>query len=137
MNRKPMTDDAIARVVRTLRELQSGGLALPNLPDTARPDAGLAKEVPPWISHLSLLADGRCAWLFCEPDPGVAHDQPGQVVLDLPAGRYLIDTFDPASRTCVARESAAAPPLVIGLVHTGTPVLLWIRPITDRRPAGG
>lgn len=122
-----MADDAIARVVSALRDLQLGGIALPNLPATARPASHLVKKVPPWISHFSLLAEGPCAWLYCEPDAGVAYSHPGQAVIDFPAGRYLIDTFETAARVCIARESAAATPLVIGLAHTGAPVLLWIR----------
>lgn len=127
-----MAEEAIARVTRVLEDLRLGGIALPALSGTARLAEGLVKQAPPWILRFSCLADGPRVWLYCEPDPAVQYNVPGQVVLDVPPGRYFIDTFDPASRACVARESAAAPPLVIGLAHAGAPALLWIRPAADR-----
>ena len=123
-----MTDDSIGCIKRVIRDLRFGGVELPEAAGAAASAADIVKKIPSWVSRFSCLADGARAWLYCEPDPAVEHGDPGQVMLDVPPGRYFIDTFDTVSRACIARESAQAPPLVIGLTHTGAPILLWIRP---------
>ncbi len=122
-----MVEDAVERVARALKDLRHGGLALPDPSAAAKEANALVREVPSWVSHFDLVEDVPCAWLFAEPDAAVAYDRPGQLVLDFPVGRYMIDTFDLAARKCVARESASASPLVIGFTYTGAPTLLWIR----------
>ncbi len=122
-----MADDAVVRVAKALKDLQRGGLVLPDLSAGAKEANVLVRKVPSWISHFGLVEDVPHAWLYAEPDAAVAYDRPGQLVLDFPVGRYMIDTFDLAAHKCVARESATASPLVVGFTYTGTPTLLWIR----------
>ncbi len=49
------------------------------------------------------------------------------MVIDVPAGRYLVETLDAAASTWISRESAEGGPLVAGLPFTGNPVMVWIR----------
>jgi hypothetical protein len=56
-----------------------------------------------------------------------------QAVLDLPAGRYIVDIFDVASdHRLISRETAAASPLVIGLPCRGVPLLVRISEAYER-----
>ena len=49
-----------------------------------------------------------------------------QAVLDLPAGRYTIDATDARTGAVLSRESAASPPLVVGVPRRARGVLLQI-----------
>jgi len=76
------------------------------------------------------VADGARFFLV----PGLPADRASvgaqQEVLDLPAGRYLVETFDATTGQRLAIESALGAPLVIGLPSTGGPVMLRVRPAT-------
>jgi hypothetical protein len=80
------------------------------------------------VARAALLKSARAWWLWCEPRRGRAKD--GQCVLDLPAGRYIVESLDTRSHIWVSCESAAGAPLVIGLAFTGRPVLVSIRRVT-------
>ena len=49
------------------------------------------------------------------------------MVIDVPCGRYLVETLDTVTSTWISRESAEGGPLVVGLPYTGNPVMVWIR----------
>ena len=85
----------------------------------------IIRQVPSWVARAGILKSARAWWLWCEPRRGRARD--GQCVLDLPAGRYMVETLDTRTATWVSCEAAAGSPLVIGLPHTGRPVLSCIR----------
>jgi len=85
----------------------------------------LIRQVPSWVARAGILKSPRAWWLWCEPRRGRARD--GQCVLDLPDGRYMVETLDTRSYAWVSCEAAAGSPLVIGLPHTGRPVLACIR----------
>lgn len=91
-------------------------------------DSGLVRQVPSWVARAALVKSPRVWWLWCEPRRVRARD--GQGVLDLPAGRYLVETLDTRSHAWVSCESAAGSPLVIGLPYTGRPVLACLRRIS-------
>jgi hypothetical protein len=120
-------DEILACVQQITRSLQSEGLVLPSPSTGARTDTGLVGSLPSWVARYGLAIDGDNAWLYCEPYPGADSETPGQTLLDLPPGRYVVDTFDTASCDCIGRESAEGGPLVVGLVFTGSPVLLHIQ----------
>jgi len=86
------------------------------------------RRAPPWVARAAILKSARAWWLWCEPRRGRARD--GQCVLDLPAGRYMIETLDTRSHTWVSCESAAGAPLVIGVPFTGRPVVACIRRVS-------
>jgi hypothetical protein len=90
--------------------------------------APFVRSLPGWVGRFGLLAGPAGYGLWCEPRPGRGGTFPGQMILDIPRGRYLIDILDAASSTWVSRESAAGGPLVAGLPFTGGPLLAWIRP---------
>jgi hypothetical protein len=85
----------------------------------------LIRKVPSWVGRAGILKSARAWWLWCEPRRGRARD--GQCVLDLPGGRYMVETLDTRTSTWVSCEAAAGPPLVFGLPRTGGPVLACIR----------
>lgn len=58
----------------------------------------------------------------------------GQFVMDVPAGRYLVDVLDASAHAWFSRESAGGAPLVAGLPATGRPVLVRIRCVSRERP---
>jgi hypothetical protein len=90
------------------------------------------RRAPPWAARAAILKSARAWWLWCEPRRGRARD--GQCVLDLPAGRYMIETLDTRSHAWVSCESAAGAPLVIGLPFTGRPVVAYIRRVSRAAP---
>lgn len=83
------------------------------------------RKVPAWVARAGILKSARAWWLWCEPRRGRARD--AQAVLDLPDGRYMVETLDTRTFTWVSCEAAAGSPLVIGLPYTGRPVLACIR----------
>jgi len=85
----------------------------------------LIRQVPPWVARAGIVKSSRAWWLWCEPRRGRARD--GQCVLELPDGRYMVEMLDTRTSTWVSCEAAAGSPLVIGLPHTGRPVLACIR----------
>lgn len=95
----------------------------------------LVRSLPPWVGRFGLLAGagGYCLW--CEPRPAPGNTFPGQMVLDLPGGRYLVDVLDASASTWVSRESGEGGPLVAGLPYTGNALLAWIRPCLPARKA--
>jgi len=88
-------------------------------------ESRIIRQVPSWVARAGILKSARAWWLWCEPRRGRARD--GQCVIDLPDGRYMVETLDTRSYTWVSCEAAAGSPLVIGLPHTGRPVLTCIR----------
>jgi hypothetical protein len=88
-------------------------------------ESRLIRQVPAWVARAGIAKSARAWWLWCEPRRGRARD--GQCVLDLPDGRYMVETLDTRTFTWVSCEAAAGSPLVIGLPHTGRPVLACIR----------
>lgn len=91
-------------------------------------DQALLRQTPAWVARAALVKSARAWWLWCEPRRGRARD--GQCVLDLPPGRYIVESLDTRSHTWVSCESAAGAPLVIGVPFTGRPVLVSIRRVT-------
>jgi hypothetical protein len=90
-------------------------------------DQALIRLVPSWVARAALVRSVRAWWLWCEPRRGRARD--GRCVLDLPAGRYLIETLDTRSHTWVSCEATADSPLMAGVPFTGRPVLVAIRKV--------
>ena len=99
--------------------------------DPASPDARIVEKLPAWVTRFRLLREKNDLWLYCEPGPSIDESLNSQFVLRVPAGRYLIDTFDAHSYACIARESAAGGPLVGALSPVGIPLLLRIRLVTQ------
>ncbi len=118
-----------ARISHIAASMRSEGVDLPGPSAAASPAAALVDRLPSWIARWGSLAEGENIWIYGEPCGGTGSSPSGQVLIGLPAGRYLVDTFDTVLRTAISRESAAGNPLVIGLVSVPGPFLLWIRPI--------
>jgi len=82
--------------------------------------------MPAWVARVVVLSDDDDGcWMWCDAAPSVPGYS-GQMVLDRPAGRYLVDVFDPGDGTCLSRESAAGGPLVAGLPRVASEVLVHV-----------
>jgi hypothetical protein len=97
-------------------------------------DSAVVRQWPPWVARAGVLRSRGTWWLWCEPRKG---SRPGmsQFVMDLPAGRYMIDVMDTRTHGWFSRESAAGGPLVVGLPAAGRPVLVRIRRVASSRTA--
>jgi hypothetical protein len=95
-------------------------------------DRAAIRSLPHWIARAGGLQGTGIYCLWCEPLPAPAGTFPSQLVLDIPAGRYMVDTFDVSVGTWCGRESAPGGPLVAGVAYTGGPVLLVVRALSDQ-----
>jgi len=95
------------------------------------------RVVPEWVAAVGLGAADGSFWLWLEPKAGRTAEHPvsgaaigaGQLVLDLPPGRYLVDMLDATTGETLSRESAGGPPLVLGVPSRGVPLVAEIRPV--------
>jgi hypothetical protein len=96
-------------------------------------DPAVVRQWPDWVGRAAALRSRGAWWLWCEPRKG-ARSGAGQVVMDVPAGRYVVDLMDTRVHAWFSRESAAGLPLVAGLPATGQPVLARIRRVSRSSP---
>jgi hypothetical protein len=116
-------------ISKALDGQQSTGFEIAYPSARARSDPALVPVMPPWVLRFGLLIEETNVWIWCEPQADATESFPSQIVIGLPAGRYLIDVLDALTSVCISRESAVAKPLVAGLPFTGSPIVLWIRRI--------
>jgi hypothetical protein len=123
--RKLAPDAVVGRIAMALAAALEvdGTVRIPSRFTAVEP--GVIRSVPAWVARAGILKSARAWWLWCEPRRGRARD--AQCVLDLPDGRYMVETLDTRSSTWVSCEAAAGSPLVVGLPYTGRPVLACIR----------
>ena len=115
-------------IIEAITDLKTAGVDLPVPSAQAVREETLSFQLPAWVARAGLLRDRDHFWLYCVPAPAAAAETAGQTLIQLPPGRYLVDTFLAGTHTCVARESAAGNPLVVGLMYAPEPILLWIHP---------
>jgi len=126
--RKLAADDAIGRIAVALATAREADASV-RIPATfTSTDNAAIRLAPAWVGRAALVKSARAWWLWCEPRRGRARD--GQCVIDLPAGRYIVESLDTRSHTWVSCESAAGAPLVIGVPFTGRPVLVCVRRVS-------
>jgi hypothetical protein len=128
--------EIIPRVRRLREHLRRTGTQIPTGSAASVACDEVVAALPDWASGCEALTCGDGVWLLVRPRAQAGPDIRSQVVLRLPAGRYLIDTFDPTTCACVARESASGNPVVAGLPFAGKPVLLWIRAVAEDTATG-
>lgn len=98
------------------------------VPSETGGDDSLVRSAPTWAARLRVLPTGpREWWLLCERRSGRGRAVSGQFVFAASPGRYMLDTHDPASGACIAKESAEGGPIVAGLACPGPAVLVRIR----------
>jgi hypothetical protein len=91
---------------------------------------GLVRSAPTWAARLHVLPIGPGEWwLLCERRSGRGRPVSGQFVFAAGPGRYMLDTHDPVTGACIAKESAEGGPIVAGLACPGPAVLVHIRPL--------
>ncbi len=89
---------------------------------------GLVRSAPSWAARLHVLPIGpREWWLLWEPRSERGRPVSGQFVFAAGPGRYMLDTHDPVTGACIAKESAEGGPIVAGLACPGPAVLVHIR----------
>jgi hypothetical protein len=120
-----------ADILGAIGSLQAAGVPLPGPSECATSGNGLVGKRPEWMNRFGLLREEGNAWFYCAPNPNAEPGCSGQLLLQFPPGRYLVDTFDVHLKCAMARESAAGDPLVIGLPFSKNPLLLWIRRLPD------
>ena len=120
---------AVALIFSALAAVRAKGdrTRLPSL--FTETDRACVRQLPPWVVRVAVLKSRATWWLWCEPRTGTRGGG-GQVVLDVPPGRYLVDTLDTRACAWFSRESAAAAPLVAGLPNPGHAVLVKIRRVS-------
>lgn len=99
-------------------------------------ETGAVRHLPDWVTSCRLRTERRATWIYIEPRLPAADEESGQLVIDLPAGRYMIEIMDLETEQWISRESAAGGPLVAGLPCTGHALLVRIARIGDTTPAG-
>jgi hypothetical protein len=90
-------------------------------------------HLPTWVGSRHLLVEGEAIWIYIEPNASASGTEPGQLVLELPAARYMVEILDIASGTWISRESAAGGPLVAGLPFSKNPQLIRIAKTSENR----
>jgi len=126
--RKLAPESAVGRIAIALATARESDKSVRIPAKFTAADPALIRQVPPWVARAALVKSHRAWWLWCEPRRVRARD--GQCVLDVPEGRYMVETLDTRTHAWVSCESAAASPLVIGLPYTGRPVLACVRRIS-------
>lgn len=108
--------------------LAAAGDPIPSRAGTlAAAPSDLIRSLPKWVDRFGLLQAAGTIILWCEPGVGEGETFPSQFAIDLPPGRYFVDTLDARSLQWISRESAAGGPLVAGLPFAGGAVLVRIR----------
>jgi hypothetical protein len=96
-------------------------------------NAAALTSLPGWAASAGLTADAEGYWLWLEPAPGSPPGSLGQFVLDVSAGRYVVEVFDTEALHWFSRESAAGGPLVAGVPCRCAALVVRIRPAPPRR----
>jgi hypothetical protein len=120
-----VTPERLRELARSARRRAGFDPALPAAhPEPAWP----VKTMPSWVGRVVVLSDDPAdCWLWCEARAEPTEAFPSQFVLDVPPGRYFVDTYDATTSSAVARESAEGGPLVAGLCCLPGPVLVNVR----------
>ena len=96
--------------------------------DAVRPaPASLVSHWPAWVTRAGALIGNDVYCLWCQPHPDPRETFPSQLILNVPAGRYMVDVLDVSRAAWASRESASGNPLVAGLPYTAGTLLVWIR----------
>lgn len=111
---------------RCLPHEQVAALLAGTTTDALAPSEVQVRALPAWVVGYGVAASDAATWLWIagasDPGPGSM----GQAILDLPPGHYVVDVLDPATGALLSRETATAPPLVIGLPRRGRAVAVRI-----------
>jgi hypothetical protein len=89
--------------------------------------ASLVSHWPAWVIRAGALVGNGVYCLWCQPHPDPRETFPSQLILNVPAGRYMVDVLDVSRAAWASRESASGNPLVAGLPYTAGTLLVWIR----------
>jgi hypothetical protein len=83
-------------------------------------------HLPGWVKQYRVRHEDQTIWLDLEPSDRTTEEHSGQMVVDLPPGRYMVEILDTLSGKWISRESATGGPLVAGLPHTENPLTVRI-----------
>ena len=111
--------------------LHACGMVAPAEGAAALEPAGreLIAHLPSWVTRAGALSGPSVVLVWCEPRRGTDERSaaPGQLVLNVRPGRYMVEVLDVAQNRWTSRETATAAPLVSGLPFAGGPLLVHVR----------
>ena len=123
---------AAAESIEPREEVTADVQIRPGTGTLSQADPGEIRALPAQVTGFAWMTDGHHRWLWCETTGG--QPEMGHAVIDLPAGRYLVDSLDTSTGRWIMREAAQGGPLVIGLALTGHPVVLRIWQAAGSQP---
>jgi len=94
--------------------------------DALAPSEVQVRALPAWVVEYGIAASAGAAWLWVAGVAEPGTEAMDQAVLDLPPGHYVVDVVDAATGALLSRETATAPPLVIGVPWRGGAVAVRI-----------
>jgi len=94
--------------------------------DALAPSEVQVRSLPGWVVGYGVAASAAATWLWVAGTAQPGTEAMGQAVLDLPPGHYVVDVVDAATGALLSRETATAPPLVIGVPSRGGAVAVRI-----------
>jgi hypothetical protein len=97
--------------------------------------ASLVSHWPAWVTRAGALVGKDVYCLWCQPHPDPRETFPSQLILNVPAGRYIVDVLDVSRAAWRSSESGTGHPLVVGLPYTSGTLLVWIRLVGPIVPA--
>ena len=100
--------------------------ALPHLADTEIEAVShlVCRQLPAWVDEYGIARAAESYWLWlAAPDAQLPPDM-GQAGPNLPPGRYVVEAHDVERHGWIAQETAAAPPLVVGVPRRAGAVIL-------------
>ncbi len=113
--------DACDRIASILPDIGPGDL----LPA----DIGICAVLPSWVDECGICRGPGTWFVLLVPGTGANAGGLEQAVLALPAGRYLVEIYGVDERRWMSVESAAAPPLVIGVPQCAGEAIVRVRAV--------
>lgn len=111
---------------RRLAPEQVAALLTASTTEALAPSHIHVRSLPDWVREYGVARSAGATWLWVGSAAEPGAELMDQAVLEAPPGRYAVDVFDAATGALLSRETATAPPLVIGLPRRNGPVAVRV-----------